>query len=84
VLTEHGPKLLPLSVVCKQPGPAGFFDREKYRTTIGYAYAGSSLVGLSTHALQTRCCRAWLELQSRLSPEWISSQGQLPRLASNT
>jgi hypothetical protein len=51
VLTEHGPKLLPLSVVCKQPGPSGFFDREKYRTTIGFAYAGSSLAGLATHAL---------------------------------
>ena len=51
ILTEHGPKLLPLSVLCKQPGPSGFFDREKYRTTIGFAYAGSSLAGLSTHAL---------------------------------
>jgi hypothetical protein len=37
--------------VCKQPGPSGFFDREKYRTTIGFAYAGSSLAGLATHAL---------------------------------
>ena len=28
VLTEHGPKLLPITVVCKQPGPSGLFDGE--------------------------------------------------------
>ena len=43
VLTEHGPKLLPLVVVCKQPGASGFFDREAYRAEIGFAYSGSTL-----------------------------------------
>ena len=42
VLTEHGPKLLPITVVCKQPGASGFFDKEVYRSDIGFAYSGSS------------------------------------------
>ena len=51
VLTEHGPKLLPLVVVCKQPGASGFFDREAYRAEIGFAYSGSTLSALAAHAL---------------------------------
>jgi hypothetical protein len=51
VLTEHGPKLLPIAVVCKQPGTSGFFDREAYRTEIGFAYSGSTLSALAAHAL---------------------------------
>ena len=51
ILTDHGPKLLPLSILCRQPGPAGFYDREVFRTTLGFAFAGSTLAGLATHAL---------------------------------
>ena len=40
VLTEHGPKILPITLVCKQPGPAGFTDRIAYAMTFGFAYAG--------------------------------------------
>ncbi len=50
VLTEHGPKLLPITVACKQPGPSGFFDKEVYRTDVGFAYSG-------LHAECTRCAR---------------------------
>ncbi|MEH2505610.1 hypothetical protein V1290_004421 [Bradyrhizobium sp. AZCC 1578] len=51
VLTEHGPKLLPVTIVCRQPGPSGFFDREVYRADIGFAYSGSTLSALAAHAL---------------------------------
>lgn len=51
VLTEPGPKLLPITVSCKQPGPSNFFDREVYRAIFGYAYAGATLPALATHAL---------------------------------
>jgi hypothetical protein len=53
VLTEHGPKLLPITIVCKQPGANGFFDREAYRTEIGFAYSGSTLSALAAHALSS-------------------------------
>jgi len=51
VLTEHGPKLLPVTVVCKQPGTTGFLDKEVYRADIGFAYSGSTLSALAAHAL---------------------------------
>ena len=51
VLTEHGPKLLPLQIICRQPGPDGDFSRVSYRAEIGFAYAGSTLSALATHAL---------------------------------
>jgi hypothetical protein len=51
VLTEHGPKLLPLTIVCKQPGPAGFFNNEAHRATVGFAYSGATLSALAAHAL---------------------------------
>lgn len=51
VLTEHGPKILPITVICKQPGDSGFFDREVYRADVGFAYSGSTLSGLAAHAL---------------------------------
>jgi hypothetical protein len=51
VLTEHGPKLLPVTVVCRQPGKSGFYDREAYRADVGFAYSGSTLSALAAHAL---------------------------------
>ena len=56
VLTEHGPKILPLSIICRQPGSAGWFDREMFRTNIGFAYSGSTLSALSSHALANTLC----------------------------
>jgi hypothetical protein len=53
VLTEHGPKLLPITIGCKQPGTSGFFDREAFRTEIGFAYSGSTLSALAAHALSS-------------------------------
>ena len=51
VLTEHGPKLLPVRIRGKQPGPSGFFDREAFQFDIGFAYSGATLSALSAHAL---------------------------------
>lgn len=51
VLTEHGPKLLPLRIRGKQPGPSRFFDREVFQFDIGFAYSGATLSALSAHAL---------------------------------
>jgi len=51
VLTEHGPKLLPIKVQGKQPGASGVFDRPAFRFDIGFAYSGATLPALSAHAL---------------------------------
>jgi hypothetical protein len=56
VATEHGPKLLPLNVVCRKPGAAGFFNREHFRAEFGFAYSGSTLSALCAHALSNILC----------------------------
>jgi hypothetical protein len=57
VLTEHGPKILPVTLICKQPGQSGDFDSVTYVTTFGFVYAGASLSALSTHALANTLCQ---------------------------
>lgn len=56
VLTDHGPKILPLTMVCRKPGPSGFFDTEPYRADFGFAFSGSTLTALSAHALANILC----------------------------
>ena len=41
VLTEHGPKLLPITITCKQPGPVGFFDKEVYRANVEHSFSAA-------------------------------------------
>lgn len=43
-LIDEGIKLYELPVVCRRPGPSGFFDTPFYVTSIGMAGAGGSLV----------------------------------------
>jgi hypothetical protein len=56
VLTEHGPKILPLTMICRKPAPSGFFTLEAYRAEFGFAFSGSTLPALSTHALANILC----------------------------
>src|SRR5262245_7242174 len=55
-LTDHGPKILPLSLVCKLHGPSGFIDQEILRAEFGFAFAGWTLGAFSTHALANIMC----------------------------
>lgn len=68
VLTEHGPKLLPISIVCRQPGTGGFFDKEVYRAEIGFAYAGSTLSALAAHALSNTLLSKLIGMQGAAPP----------------
>lgn len=56
VLTEHGPKLLPIAIKCRQPGPSGFADQVVYSASICFAYSGSTLSALAAHALANILC----------------------------
>jgi hypothetical protein len=69
VLTEHGPKLLPIFMLCKQPGQSGFFDRIAYGASFGFAYAGSTLSALSTHAFSNTLC------QNLVGPSGVAPAG---------
>lgn len=57
VLTEHGPKILPLVMICRKPkASGGFYDQEAYRAEFGFAYCGSTLSALASHALANILC----------------------------
>lgn len=62
ILTDHGPKILLLPLVVRQPGTLNFFDKTRLATTIGFAFAGSVPPALATHAL----CSAVLQSLSAL------------------
>jgi hypothetical protein len=68
VATEHGPKLLPLNVVCRKPGPVGFFDAMHFHTEFGFAYSGSTLSALCAHTLANIVCSHLIGTQDFAPP----------------
>jgi hypothetical protein len=56
VFKDHGPKILPLTMVCRHPDTNGFFEKEAFRAEFGFAFAGSTLTALSSHALANILC----------------------------
>lgn len=48
---DYGSKILPLTVNLYTPSINGDFDKLSHTQTVGFAYAGSSLIGLNVHAL---------------------------------
>lgn len=53
-LSEHGPKILSLPIVCMAPpATGGTFDQIVAQWSLGFAYSGATLPALSTHALAT-------------------------------
>ncbi|WP_186172958.1 hypothetical protein [Burkholderia gladioli] len=53
-LTDHGPKILPVPVVShRHEGGAKW--RAVRRTTVGFAYSGSSLAAMGTHSIASAC-----------------------------
>jgi hypothetical protein len=83
VLTEHGPKLLPITVVCRQPGASGFFDKEIHRADIGFAYSGSTLSALAAHALASILCSNLTSNPARRRHLWQKSLSQSPAYQQN-
>jgi hypothetical protein len=81
VLTEHGPKILPLLVSCKQPSASGHFDHETFRATLGFAYSGSSLTALSTHALASTLCANLHSLPQSPSPSLLDVANAIAGIA---
>lgn len=54
-LIESSPKIFALPVRCFEPGKEGFFDLPNSNGTIGLAYAGNSLIGLTLNAALATC-----------------------------
>jgi hypothetical protein len=53
--TDSGAKILPIAISCFFPGVSGFFDKQAYRSTLGFAYAGSTLSALMTYSATSAC-----------------------------
>jgi hypothetical protein len=54
-LIESSPKIFALPVRCFVPGKEGFFDLPNFNGTIGVAYAGNSLIGLTLNSALATC-----------------------------
>ena len=63
VATKHGPKILPIAVLCRRPSPLGFFSVEHFRAEFGFAYSGSTLSALAAHALANIVCSNLIGLE---------------------
>ena len=50
MLLDSGAKIFSIPLLCKGPGPSGFFDQLILESKVGLAFAGSSLIGLNVHA----------------------------------
>lgn len=70
VLLEDGAKIFPLQIVCREPGADGFFSKVSYFHSIGFCFAGNTLMGQN----------AYLSLAPLLS-NLISPTGYAPSMA---
>lgn len=48
---DFGAKLFSIRLSCLEAGPDGFINKVHFTNTIGFSFAGSSLMGLNLHAL---------------------------------
>jgi|SRR5688572_29582001 len=48
-LLQDGAKIFSLPIVCRAPGPNGFFSRVSYAHSFGYCFAGSTLMGQNAY-----------------------------------
>ncbi len=63
-LIESSPKIFALPVRCFVPGTEGFFDLPNFNGTIGIAYAGNSLIGLTLNSALATCLGHLISLGS--------------------
>lgn len=70
ILLEDGAKIFPLQIVCREPGANGFFSKVSYFHSIGFCFAGNTLMGQN----------AYLSLAPLLS-NLISPAGYAPSMA---
>jgi hypothetical protein len=77
VLTEHGPKIFQIPVVCRKILRHGETSRI-YRTNYGFAYSGSTVSALGVHALASACCQN-LSSERKIDPPSVEDVARLYR-----
>jgi hypothetical protein len=83
VLTDHGPKIFQIPVVCRKTNSSAAERRtgemsRLYRTNYGLAFAGSTLSALGTHALASACCQN-LAANKKIDPPSVEDVANLYR-----
>jgi hypothetical protein len=81
VLTEHGPKILSLAIVCHQPSETGFFDKVVYAKEAGFAYSGASLPAMATHALASIFLSHMASVPDAPAPSMADVAGAIAKIA---
>lgn len=81
ILTDHGPKLFQIPIVCRKNISRAAERRvgemtRLYRTNYGFAYAGSTLAALGTHALASACCQN-LSANTKIEPPSVEDVANL-------
>lgn len=83
VLTDHGPKLFQIPVACRKINSTAANRRvgeitRLYRTNYGFAYSGSTLAALGTHALASACAQN-LSATRKIDPPSVEDIANLYR-----
>ena len=67
-LLNCGATLFSIRIICLKPGATGFFTDIYFSTTIGMAFAGSSLMGLSLYAFLSHTLGKLIDPQGLSTP----------------
>ena len=80
-LTDSAAKVLALPITCFHPSKTGFFDNRSYSSSIGFAYAGSTLAALMTYAAASNCLQNLNGLSDTAPPDLIEIAKLVARIA---
>lgn len=79
VLTDHGPKIFPVPIVCHGQDPKSKRWAAFRRYSFGFAYAGSALAANATHALATACTQSLAAKDGNTRPITLAAVADLYR-----
>jgi hypothetical protein len=80
-ITDAAAKLLPLALRCHQPGSDGFFSSLTLQTSLGFAFAGSTLPALNTFAVASACLQNLISGRGAPPPSIRDIAGLVQRIA---
>lgn len=76
IITDAGPKILPVPVVCHKVDSKKRYKR-RHAHTYGFTFAGSTLSAISTHALATACTQNLASSKKDPKPVSLESVAEL-------
>jgi hypothetical protein len=77
IITDHGPKIFQVPILCRKLNTDDKTSR-LYRGNYGFAFAGSTISALGTHALASACCQN-LVAERKIDPPTVEDVANLYR-----